>query len=376
MVFHEGQEGDLLYIIVRGSVSVLLPHQRSHSNAPVPARSAGRSSPGKRQELVGGGDDQEPSSPGATSGPRERLFLTEGEEAGQPQREEEVVTIKQSLWRQHHLNRVKAICEDGRLDLPSLFGALPAALDRAYERASELTRQNAVNLLDVLTAVEVSAPKIGIPGLDDILVEGVHQYMAFLLKSQGDKGGVMERIAGDNKYWVCNTIPMLELLYKHILENFVKANCSITIECKEANKEATALNVPAEVSLKRYLPRADFELLAQSYCCTRKDREHRRAIVKRVAEPLAHTICAQLSSIVKQMTAHNVTQHYEEVGQLRTGQSFGEKALIENKPRAATIRCREPCFFAVLSKNDYNSSIGKMQKQQADKLIQFLQDIP
>jgi CRP-like cAMP-binding protein len=43
-----------------------------------------------------------------------------------------------------------------------------------------------------------------------------------------------------------------------------------------------------------------------------------------------------------------------EVVSLRTGKSFGELALIKNKPRAATIKCSEDCHFAVMQKADYN----------------------
>lgn len=39
-----------------------------------------------------------------------------------------------------------------------------------------------------------------------------------------------------------------------------------------------------------------------------------------------------------------------EIRVLSVGDSFGELSLIENKPRAATIKCRENCHFAVLDK--------------------------
>ncbi len=43
-------------------------------------------------------------------------------------------------------------------------------------------------------------------------------------------------------------------------------------------------------------------------------------------------------------------QLFIEVVQLRTGKSFGELALIKNKPRAATIRCLEECHLAIMNK--------------------------
>ena len=43
----------------------------------------------------------------------------------------------------------------------------------------------------------------------------------------------------------------------------------------------------------------------------------------------------------------------KEVSILNKGMSFGEQALLNDAPRAATIRCNEDCYFAVLSKEDY-----------------------
>lgn len=42
-----------------------------------------------------------------------------------------------------------------------------------------------------------------------------------------------------------------------------------------------------------------------------------------------------------------------EVNVLTKGDSFGELALLSNKPRAAMIICREECDFAVLEKRDF-----------------------
>ena len=65
-----------------------------------------------------------------------------------------------------------------------------------------------------------------------------------------------------------------------------------------------------------------------------------------------------------------------QVAVMETSSSFGEAALINKKPRGATIRCLEPCFMAVLSKEDYQKSLGKIQKQQVDTMINFLSSMP
>ena len=48
-----------------------------------------------------------------------------------------------------------------------------------------------------------------------------------------------------------------------------------------------------------------------------------------------------------------------EVRVLEIGNSFGELALMENKPRAATIKCKENCHFAVLDKQFFLHILSK-----------------
>ena len=43
---------------------------------------------------------------------------------------------------------------------------------------------------------------------------------------------------------------------------------------------------------------------------------------------------------------------------LSVGDSFGELALIENRPRAATIISRENCHLAVLEKKHFNKILS------------------
>jgi len=40
---------------------------------------------------------------------------------------------------------------------------------------------------------------------------------------------------------------------------------------------------------------------------------------------------------------------------LEKGSSFGELALIDNKPRMATVICETDCIFAVLKKQEYKN---------------------
>lgn len=59
---------------------------------------------------------------------------------------------------------------------------------------------------------------------------------------------------------------------------------------------------------------------------------------------------------------------------LTSGDIFGELALLNNAPRASTIRCQVDCFFGTLSKHDFRQSISRIWKLQMQKMNDFLQE--
>lgn len=61
---------------------------------------------------------------------------------------------------------------------------------------------------------------------------------------------------------------------------------------------------------------------------------------------------------------------------LKAGDSFGELALISNKPRAATIYTREDCHFAVLTRTDYLRILSRIQDLQLTARVELLQRHP
>ena len=64
-------------------------------------------------------------------------------------------------------------------------------------------------------------------------------------------------------------------------------------------------------------------------------------------------------------------------GQYTAGGSFGEKALLsKDSRRGATIKAITDCYLGVLSKDTYDLTIGKIQKNQVEDLIEFLRTLP
>lgn len=54
---------------------------------------------------------------------------------------------------------------------------------------------------------------------------------------------------------------------------------------------------------------------------------------------------------------------YIEVVRLTSGESFGEKALNSNEPRAATITALQNCYLAVIERNDYKQGLMRIEQR-------------
>ena len=66
---------------------------------------------------------------------------------------------------------------------------------------------------------------------------------------------------------------------------------------------------------------------------------------------------------------------FRDVAKLGDGLSFGELALIQSKPRMATIRTEIFTHFAILDKNSFQKTLGKIEKKYLNKMIDFLKNI-
>lgn len=62
----------------------------------------------------------------------------------------------------------------------------------------------------------------------------------------------------------------------------------------------------------------------------------------------------------------------QEVRTYGPGDSFGELALLQNQPRAASIQCKTLCHFAVLRREDHEKTLHRLQKKKLDEKVEFL----
>lgn len=66
----------------------------------------------------------------------------------------------------------------------------------------------------------------------------------------------------------------------------------------------------------------------------------------------------------------------EEAGVFKEGDSFGELALISNRPRAATVIAREKLALLVLKKSQFKSILGSLSEKKVAVHSKFLQSLP
>ena len=60
---------------------------------------------------------------------------------------------------------------------------------------------------------------------------------------------------------------------------------------------------------------------------------------------------------------------YREVDCLKDGDHFGEDSLREHRPRNTTAFCKTDCHFAVLSKDDFERSLGAIDRRKYNERI-------
>ena len=86
-----------------------------------------------------------------------------------------------------------------------------------------------------------------------------------------------------------------------------------------------------------------------------------------------------LLSAVKHSESDKLELEFEdlnEIGTLFSGGSFGELALISDRPRSATIQVREKSSFLVLNKSDFTRILGDIAEKKMTSTISYLQKVP
>ena len=64
------------------------------------------------------------------------------------------------------------------------------------------------------------------------------------------------------------------------------------------------------------------------------------------------------------------------IATLSDGKGFGELALLQQKPRMATVRCLEDTHIMVLTKSAVDEAIGKIERRSLNDKVNFLRSIP
>ena len=64
------------------------------------------------------------------------------------------------------------------------------------------------------------------------------------------------------------------------------------------------------------------------------------------------------------------------IKELQKGSSFGELALINDEPRAATVVCKTNCHFAYLEKSDYQTLLRQIYEKSIETEISYFHALP
>jgi CRP-like cAMP-binding protein len=60
---------------------------------------------------------------------------------------------------------------------------------------------------------------------------------------------------------------------------------------------------------------------------------------------------------------------YRTIENLKDGDHFGEVALIEHRSRNTSAICKTDCHFAVLSREDFDRSLGAIERRKYNERI-------
>jgi CRP-like cAMP-binding protein len=86
-----------------------------------------------------------------------------------------------------------------------------------------------------------------------------------------------------------------------------------------------------------------------------------------------HAVRERLKERKKLFEASNPLR---EVVRFNTGQQFGELALLNDEPRAATVISTKHTHFLTIEKEGFVQLIQKYEKRQQEQMVAFLKQFP
>ncbi|OMJ65899.1 hypothetical protein SteCoe_37455 [Stentor coeruleus] len=79
---------------------------------------------------------------------------------------------------------------------------------------------------------------------------------------------------------------------------------------------------------------------------------------------------------LKFLANYGEIEEFKHINTLKEGDFFGELALINNKPRTATVEAAEVCYLAVVSKKDFKKILCTDAVKSLEERVTFLKSLP
>ena len=83
-----------------------------------------------------------------------------------------------------------------------------------------------------------------------------------------------------------------------------------------------------------------------------------------------------LFEAIHESLQNDKVEWFSEVIRLPGGMSFGEKALIDDAPRAANIIALQHSCFAVTGREDFKKCLQRIEQRATTKKMEFFKNFP